>query len=324
VRVVSGVQPSGNLHLGNYLGAVRQFVALQDQPGNECFFFVADLHAMTTIQDGRMLRSLALQVAADYLALGVDPARAVVYLQSDVPRVTELAWMLSTVTPMGLLRRGHSYKEKVARGIAPSHGLFAYPVLMAADILIVRGDRVPVGRDQRQHLEMTRDIAEAFNRAHGERVLRLPAGLVLADAGQVPGIDGRKMSKSYGNTIELFASEREIRESVMSIVTDSTPLDTPKPTRGSVLHTLLKLLTPASEWPVTRKLFTDGGHGYGEIKERLLSVILETFRAARLRRQELLRDPGYTDEVLRSGAERARAVAEEVLAECRRVSGLGG
>jgi tryptophanyl-tRNA synthetase len=324
MRILSGVQPSGSLHLGNYLGAIRQFVALLDHPGNECYFFVADLHAMTTIHDGKVLRSLALQVATDYLALGLDPNRAVIYRQSDGPQVTELAWMLSTVTPMGLLQRGHSYKDKLARGITPTHGLFAYPVLMAADVLIVRADRVPVGRDQKQHLEMTRDIAEAFNNTYGEQILRLPEAVILPDAAVVPGIDGQKMSKSYGNAIELFAPEGEIRRSVMSIVTDSTPLGTPKPTRGSTLYSLLKLLTPEDEWPATRKLFSEGGHGYGEMKSRLLGLILDTFRTARLRREELLRDPGFVDSVLRSGGERARAVAGQVMAECRRVCGLAG
>jgi tryptophanyl-tRNA synthetase len=269
VRVLSGVQPSGSLHLGNYLGAICQFVAQQDRPGDECYFFVADLHAMTTIRDGKVLRAFAREVATDYLALGLDPDRAVIYRQSDVPQVTELAWMLSTVTPMGLLQRGHSYKDKLARGITPTHGLFAYPVLMAADVLIVQADRVPVGRDQKQHLEMTRDIAEAFNSAHGKPVLRLPEAVILPETAVVPGIDGQKMSKSYGNAIELFAPESEIRKSVMSIVTDSTALEAPKPTRGSTLYSLLKLLTPGDEWPATRKLFTEGGHGYGEMKGRL-------------------------------------------------------
>lgn len=324
VRILSGVQPSGSLHLGNYLGAIRQFLALQDRPENECYFFVADLHAMTTIHDGKALRSLALQVATDYLALGLDPARAVIYRQSDLPQVTELAWMLSTVTPMGLLQRGHSYKDKLARGIAPTHGLFAYPVLMAADVLIVRADRVPVGRDQKQHLEMTRDIALAFNSAHGEEILRLPEAVILPDAAVVPGVDGQKMSKSYGNAIKLFAPESELRKAVMSIVTDSTPLESPKPTRGSTLYSLLKLLTPDEEWPDTRTLFSEGGHGYGEMKTRLLGRILDRFRPARQRHEELLQDPGLVESVLRSGADRARGVAAHVMAECRRVCGLAG
>ena len=293
MRIVSGVQPSGNLHLGNYLGAIRHFIRLQDEARNECCFFVADLHAMTTLHDGRVLRSLAFQVAIDYLALGLDPDRAVIYRQSDLPQVTELAWMLSAVTPMGLLQRGHAYKDKLARGIPSTHALFAYPVLMAADVLILRADRVPVGRDQEQHLEMTRDIAKAFNHTHGEEILRIPEAAILPDAAVVPGIDGRKMSKSYGNAIELFAPESELRRSVMSIVTDSTPLDEPKPAQGSTLYSLLKLLTPDEEWPATRQLFTEGGHGYGEMKRRLFDLVLETFRPARQRREELLRDPCF-------------------------------
>jgi tryptophanyl-tRNA synthetase len=324
VRIVSGVQPSGNLHLGNYYGAIRQFLQLQDPPQNECFFFVADLHAMTTIRDGRVLSSLALQVATDYLALGLDPARVVIYRQSEVPQVTELAWMLSTVTPMGLLQRGHAYKDKLARGVAPTHALFAYPLLMAADILIMGADQVPVGRDQGQHLEMARDIARAFNSAHGEQILRIPEAAILPNTAVVPGIDGRKMSKAHANTIDLFAPESEIRRSVMSIVTDSTPLDDPKPVRGNTLYSLLELLTPADEWPANEKLFSEGGHGYAEVKRRLLALVLDTFRTARQRREELLRDPASVESVLRSGAERAGSVIAPMMAECRRVCGLAG
>ena len=212
MRILSGVQPTGNLHIGNYFGAIRQFVALQDDPANEWYFFVADLHAMTRIKNGAELRENAFKVAADFMALGLDPKRSVLYRQSDVAEVTELAWMLSTVTPMGLLQRGHSYKDKVAKGITPNHGLFAYPVLMAADILIVRADKVPVGRDQKQHLEMTRDIAAAFNQAYGESILKVPEELILPEVAVVPGIDGQKMSKSYGNTLEIFAPETELKQ----------------------------------------------------------------------------------------------------------------
>ncbi|HNX51912.1 MAG TPA: tryptophan--tRNA ligase, partial [Thermoanaerobaculaceae bacterium] len=204
MRILSGVQPTGKLHIGNYFGAIRQFVRLQDEPGNECFYFIADLHAMTTIREGGELRDNALSVATDFLALGLDPRRSVLYRQSDVPEVTELAWMLSTVTPMGLLQRCHSYKDKTARGITPNHGLFAYPVLMAADILIVRADKVPVGKDQKQHLEVTRDIAGAFNLAYGKELLQVPEELILPEVAVVPGTDGQKMSKSYGNTLDIF------------------------------------------------------------------------------------------------------------------------
>jgi len=322
MRILSGVQPSGKLHIGNYFGAIRQFVALQEQPGNECYYFIADLHAMTTIRSGEELRANSRMVAGDFLALGLDPQRSILYRQSDVPEVTELAWMLSTVTPMGLLQRGHSYKDKIARGIVPNHGLFAYPVLMAADILIVRSDRVPVGKDQKQHLEMTRDIAAAFNQAY-EPVLKVPEEMILPEVAVVPGIDGQKMSKSYGNTLEIFAPEAELKKRVMSIVTDSTPVAEPKPTRGNTLYALLKLFTPPEEWPQTKRCFTEGGTGYGELKKRLLGLLLDTFRAARQRRAELERDPGLVEQVLRDGHDRAMVVIGQVMADCRRVAGLG-
>jgi len=323
MRVLSGVQPSGKLHIGNYFGAIRQFVALQNQPGNEGFYFVADLHAMTTIKDGAELRDNSFRVAADYLALGLDPQRSVLYRQSDLPEVAELAWMLSTVTPMGLLQRGHSYKDKVAKGISPNHGLFAYPVLMAADILIVHADKVPVGRDQKQHLEMTRDIAAAFNQTYGPDLLRVPDALILPEVAVVPGIDGQKMSKSYGNTLEIFAPEPELKKRVMSIVTDSTPVDGPKPTRGNTLYALLKLFTPPEQWADTKRLFTEGGTGYGEMKKRLLGLILDSFRTARVRREQLDREPSLVHDVLDAGCERAREVIGRVTAGCRRACGLG-
>jgi tryptophanyl-tRNA synthetase len=315
MRILSGVQPSGKLHIGNYFGAIRQFVQLQADELNDCFYFVADLHAMTTIKDGAVLRDNTFRVAADFIALGLDPERSVLYRQSDVPEVAELAWMLSAVTPMGLLQRGHSYKDKVAKGITPNHGLFAYPVLMAADILIVRADRVPVGRDQKQHLEMTRDIAAAFNQTYGQEV--------LPEVAVVPGVDGQKMSKSYGNTLEIFAPEGELKKRVMSIVTDSTPVADPKPTRGNTLYALLKVFTPDDEWPETKKLFVEGGTGYGEIKKRLLGLILDTFRDARARRDRLDSDRGYVEGVLRDGRDRAREVISLVMGDCRRVGGLG-
>jgi tryptophanyl-tRNA synthetase len=227
------------------------------------------------------------------------------------------------VTPMGLLQRGHSYKDKVAKGITPNHGLFAYPVLMAADILIVRADKVPVGRDQKQHLEMTRDIAAAFNQTYGEPILKVPEELILPEVAVVPGVDGQKMSKSYGNTLEIFAPEAELKKRVMSIVTDSTPVSDPKPTRGNTLYALLKLFTPAGEWPATKRLFAEGGTGYGEMKKRLLALLLETFGAARHRREQLERDRGYVEEVLRKGRERAGAVIARVMADCRRITGAG-
>ncbi len=322
MRILSGVQPSGKLHIGNYFGAIRQFVALQDDPANQCYYFLADLHALTTIKNGDELRELSLTVATDYLALGLDPERSSIYRQSDIPEVTELAWMLSAVTPMGLLQRGHSYKDKTAKGITPNHGLFAYPVLMAADILIVRADKVPVGKDQKQHLEMTRDIAQDFNQAYGE-LLRVPEELILPDVAVVPGVDGQKMSKSYGNTIDIFAPESELKKRIMSIVTDSTPVADPKPTRGNSLYALLKLFTPAEGWPEMKRKFTEGGTGYGELKKMLLGLVLERFGPARARREELVRDPGYVQEVLREGRERAMVEIAKTMADCRRAVGLG-
>jgi len=322
MRILSGVQPSGKLHIGNYLGAIRQFLSLQEDPGNDCYYFIADLHAMTTVQDGAALRENSLSLATDFLALGLDPARSVLYRQSDVPEVAELTWMLSVVTPFALLQRAHSYKDKVARGIAPSQGLFAYPVLMAADILIVRSDRVPVGKDQKQHVEITRDIATTFNQAYGTGLLKLPEPMILDDVAVVPGLDGQKMSKSYGNTLDIFAPEGELKKKVMSIVTDSTPVESPKPLSGA-LYELLNLFTPAAEWPATESRFRDGGTGYGELKKLLLGRLLDTFGAARQRREDLAKDPGQVKEVLRDGCARARRVVSEVMADCRHACGLG-
>ena len=227
MRILSGIQPSGEPHLGNYFGAMRQHVALQGR--GEAIYFLADYHSMTSIRDAAERRRFTRELALDYLAIGLDPERAILYRQSDLPEVTELAWILTTVTPMGLLERAHSYKDKIAAGLTVNHGLFAYPVLMAADILIYNSDLVPVGQDQKQHLEMTRDIAGAFNHAYGCEVFRLPEPHILEDVAVVPGIDGRKMSKSYGNTIRMFAPEKEVKKAVMAIVTDSTPVEAPKP-----------------------------------------------------------------------------------------------
>ena len=323
MRILSGVQPSGKLHIGNYFGAIRQFLSLQDDPQNECYYFLADLHALTTIGSGDELRRNSLSLATDFLALGLDPERSILYRQSDIPEVTELAWMLSNVTPMGLLQRAHSYKDKVAKGIAANHGLFAYPVLMAADILIVHADKVPVGKDQKQHLEITRDLAASFNQAYGAEALRLPEGIILPEVAVVPGVDGQKMSKSYGNTLDIFAPENELKKRVMSLVTDSTPVAEPKPTKGSTLHALLKLFTPKAEWSETKKKFTEGGTGYGDLKKMLLARLLDTFRAARERRTELEKNPDAVREVLRRGREKAMPAITQVMDDCRKACGLG-
>ncbi len=323
MRVLSGVQPSGKLHVGNWFGAIRQFLHFQQTEGTDCFYFIADLHAMTSVQNGDELRENSLMLATDFLALGLDPQHSVLYRQSDVPEVTELTWMLSTVTSMGLLQRSHSFKDKTARGLPASHALFSYPVLMAADILVVRADRVPVGKDQKQHLEITRDVATAFNQAYGADVLRVPEPMILPDVAVVPGLDGKKMSKSYGNTIEIFAPETELKKRIMSMLTDSTPVAEPKPTKDSPLYDLLKLFTPAAEWPETKKKFTEGGTGYGDLKKLLLGRVLDTFAIARQRRDKLVQDQGYVKQILVQGRERARDVISGVMSDCRRVCGLG-
>ena len=321
MRVLSGVQPSGTLHVGNYFGAIRQFVRLQEE--NQCFFFLADLHALTTVQDPQRFRELVTDLATGYLALGLDPAKSVVYRQSDLAEVTELSWYLSTVTSMGLLQRCHSFKDKVAQGVVPSHGLFAYPVLMAADILIVRSDRVPVGKDQKQHLEVTRDIAASFHASFGCEVFTLPDPIILDDVAVVPGVDGRKMSKSYNNTIEIFGPEKPIRKKIMGIVTDSTPVEAPKPTEDNALYHLLKIFAPNSDermWVETA--FAEGGVGYGDMKKRLFEYYLQTFGEARSRYDELRRDPAEVDRILRDGAGTARETVAPLMDEVRRAVGI--
>ncbi len=320
MRVLSGVQPSGKLHIGNYFGAIRQFLELQAE--HECYFFLADLHALTTVQDAARLRGLTRDLTTAYLALGLDPRRCPVYRQSDLAEVTELAWYLSVVTSMGLLQRCHSFKDKVAQGVVPSHGLFAYPVLMAADILVVHADVVPVGRDQKQHLEVTRDIVSAFHTAFGVEVFRSPEPMILADVAVVPGLDGRKMSKSYGNTIDLFGPEKEVRRQVMSIVTDSTPVEQPKPVEGSSLYQLLRLFAPEGERAWVERAFAEGGTGYGEMKKRLFEWYLALLGPARQRFLELQRDPAEVERVLAEGVARARATAAPLLEDVRRAVGI--
>jgi tryptophanyl-tRNA synthetase len=321
MRVLSGVQPSGNLHVGNYFGAIRQFVEMQKE--RDCYYFLADLHALTTVQDAQLFRSLVNDLATGYLALGLDPERSVIYRQSDLPEVTELSWYLSTVTSMGLLQRCHSFKDKVAQGVVPSHGLFAYPVLMAADILIVRSDKVPVGKDQKQHLEVTRDVAAAFHATYQSEIFTLPEPFILDQVAVVPGLDGRKMSKSYGNTIEIFGPEKPIRKKIMSIVTDSTPIEEPKPTEDNPLYQLLILFAPDQEerqW--VENVFREGGVGYGDMKKRLFDYYVETFGAARQRYDELKNDPAEVERILMSGADKARETATPLMDDVRRAVGI--
>jgi tryptophanyl-tRNA synthetase len=319
MRYLSGIQPSGTLHLGNYFGAMRQHVARQE--AHVCFYFIADYHALTSVHDPAKLREHVHGVALDYLAVGLDPAKAVFFRQSDVPEVTELAWILSTVTSMGLLERCHSFKDKIAKGIEASHGLFAYPVLMAADILLYDSERVPVGKDQVQHLEVTRDIAQSFNHRYGE-VLVLPEAEVDARTAVVPGVDGQKMSKSYGNAIAMFASEKEIRKAVMRIVTDSKTVEEPKDPESNIAFQLYRLMASDAETEALAERFRRGGLGYGDAKKLLLEKILDYFGPFRRRRAELAADPAAIEAILHCGAERAREAASAVMRRVRGAVGL--
>ncbi|MFO0807690.1 MAG: tryptophan--tRNA ligase [Gemmataceae bacterium] len=318
-RILSGIQPTGKLHLGNYFGAIRQYVALQDQ--GECFFFIADYHSMTSVDDPALRRQLVRDVALDYLALGLDPAKATLFKQSDVPEVTELTWMLACVTNVGLLERAHSYKDKIDKGLEANAGLFTYPVLMAADIIIYRSHLVPVGDDQVQHLEMTRDMAGRFNRTYGD-IFPLPQPYLVKSGAKVPGIDGQKMSKSYNNTIEIFAEGKALKKVVMSIVTDSTPVEAPKhPDRCSVFA-LYSLFATDEEKAALAERYLAGGLGYGDVKKMLLDKIDTYFAPARERRKQLAADPMAVDEVLAAGAARARAEAQATMRLVRDAAGF--
>ncbi len=319
MRILSGIQPSGTPHLGNYFGMMKPAIELQEK--GEAFYFLADLHALTTVHNAATLRGHSRELAVDFLACGLDPKRSVFFRQSDVPAVTELAWILSTVTPMGLLERCHSFKDKTARGLTASHGLFAYPVLMAADILIYDSDLVPVGRDQKQHLEVTRDLAIKMNETFGE-VLKLPDPSIREDTAVVPGLDGAKMSKSYGNTIEIFAEEKTLKKKIMGIKTDSTPVEEPKPTENSAILGLYKLVASPSDYAAMEADFLKGGVGYGDLKKRLFGAVWESFGPLRERRAEIEADPGYVDSVLAAGAEKASAVSAAVMQRVRKAVGL--
>jgi tryptophanyl-tRNA synthetase len=319
MRILSGIQPSGILHIGNYFGMMRPAVELQTK--GEAFYFIADYHALTSLKDPAELRGNGQRVAIDFLACGLDPERAALFRQSDLPQVTELAWILSTVTPKALLERGTSYKDKIARGLPASAGLFTYPVLMAADILIYDSDVVPVGKDQKQHLEMTRDIALKFNETFGD-VLKLPEPYIQASTETVPGIDGQKMSKSYGNTIDIFGDEKEMRKRVMSIVTDSSPVEAPKDPESSTIFQLYSLFATTEETAAMRDAFRRGGTGYGDFKKQLFARLWDYFEPMRKRREEIQRDKSYVDDVLSRGAQRANEIADKVMARVRAAVGL--
>ncbi len=319
MRVLSGIQPSGKLHIGNYFGAMKQHLELQHE--GEALYFIANYHALTSIHDKNRVAGSTHDVALDYLALGLDPAKAIFFRQSDVPEVTELAWILSTITPMGLLQRCVSYKEKIDRGLSADHGLFAYPVLMAADILIYKSQLVPVGKDQKQHVEVTQDIAQKFNNTFGE-ILVIPQERILESTAVVPGIDGQKMSKSYDNTIEIFADEKRIKQRVMSIVTDSTPLEAPKDPNACKVMALLRLVASPAETADWEDRYRKGGVGYGHTKKRLVELLTEYFKPYREKRKELEKNPDYVENVLQDGARRARALAQKTMEEVRAAVGL--
>jgi tryptophanyl-tRNA synthetase len=323
MRVLSGIQPSGALHIGNYFGAIRQYVALQE--GNDAFYFVANYHALTSVRDAGRLRGYVFDVLVDLLALGLDPERATLFVQSDVPETTELAWLLTSVTPMGWLQKCVSYKDKVQEGLPAEHGLFAYPVLQAADILLYDADVVPVGQDQKQHLEITRDIAERFNHVYGgggEPVFRLPEPYILDAVAVVPGVDGRKMSKSYNNTIEIFDDPATIRKKCKKIVTDSTPVEAPKDPDTCPLFNLFRLFAPDDERAEVERRYRAGGVGYGEMKTRLAEQIIAAFAAPRERRAEWVAHPARVAEVRAAAAERARRAARSVLDRARSACGV--
>ncbi len=320
MRSLSGIQPSGRLHLGNYFGALKQFRILQDE-GHECFYFIANYHALTSIQDKKELEEVTLHVATAYLALGIDPERSVFFTQSDVPQVTELCWILNTVCPVSLMEKATSYKDKVARGLPASMGLFDYPVLQAADIVIYDSNIVPVGADQKQHVEMTRDLAIKFNMTYGD-VLVVPDAHIVPEVAVVPGIDGQKMSKSYGNDIEIFQSEKATQKRCLQIVTDSTPLAEPKDPDKCNVFALLRLLAEPEELAEIEKNYRAGGYGYGQAKKRLAERINAQFAPARQRYAELEADPDRVRDILREGGRKAREVAEATMERVRAAAGV--
>ncbi len=320
--VLSGTKPTGeNLHLGNYFGALRQFVDLQESH-DTALYFIADYHSMTTVRNGAERRRNTVAVALDYLAAGLDPDRAILFRQSDLPEVAELTWILTSVTPMGMLERAHAYKAAMDKGEDIDHGLFTYPVLMAADILLYGSHLVPVGRDQKQHIEMARDMAQRFNRLYECDALVLPEPYILDDTATVPGTDGRKMSKSYGNTISMFAAKGRLKKSVMGIVTDSTPVEDPKDTNQTVFDLWCLFATPEERTEMFDRAAA-GGLGYGDVKKDLLARLMDYFEPMRARRAEFEEKPEAVEEILHAGAERAKALATPVLEACRQAAGIG-
>jgi len=319
MKILSGIQPSGQLHIGNYFGMMLPMIRNMEKA--ELYAFIVNLHALTSVHDKEKLAAGTLEAAADFIALGLDPDRCIFWVQGDVPEVTELTWILSTLTAMGLLERCHSYKDKVAKGIAPSHGLFSYPVLMAADILLYQAEVVPVGKDQKQHLEVARDIGMRFNHIFGETFV-IPEPAIEESVATVPGIDGQKMSKSYNNTIPIFLEGKQLQKQVMAIQTDSTPVEEPKNPEVCNLYNIFKLFAPADRLAEVRKLYVEGGAAYGYIKQELVALITEYFKEARQQRAELLQDKESLKKILAQGALKAREKAAPTLDLVRQRVGL--
>ena len=324
MRILSGVQSSGRLHIGNYYGAIREFVRLQDE--GEALYFIANLHALNSVRDGAKARELTIETAAAFLALGVDPAKAALFRQSDIPEIAELYWILGTIVPMADLENAHSYKDKIARGAEADFGLFGYPVLMAADILLYDSDLVPVGKDQKQHLELTRDWAGKFNRQYSADLLKLPKPLTRDETAVVPGRDGQKMSKTYANTIDLFGTDKEVEKQIKSVKTDSTAPEAPKPTENQPLYELLELVLSPADFATIDAKWKSGGepktHGYGAFKQALIDGYFATFTGPRKRYAELMNDRAELERLLKHGAEKARNYAAPVIARVRSAVGL--
>lgn len=319
MRILTGIQPSGTPHIGNYFGAMRQIINIQDK--GETFIFLADYHSLTTAPEPEQLRKNVLELTLNYLSCGVDPEKAILFRQSDVPQVCELTWILNNVTPVGLLERAHSYKDKIAKGFAPNNGLFSYPVLMASDILIYQSNLVPVGKDQKQHLEITRDIAIKFNNQYGE-VFTIPEELIPEEVAIVPGTDGQKMSKSYNNTIPIFGKEKEIKKAIMNVVTDCKALEEPKDPDNCNVVALYKLVATPAELEEMKERYRAGGYGYGHAKLALFDKLWAYFEPMRKRRAELEQNLDYVWSVLAKGAEKAGAEAEKTMDKVRRAVGL--
>lgn len=319
MKILSGIKPSGSLHIANYLGMIRPMVLSQQR--GELLCFVANLHSQTTLFNAPQLAANTSEAIIDLIALGIDPATSVFWVQSDVPEVAELTWYLSNVTPVGLLERCHAYKDSVARNIPACTGLFTYPVLMAADILLYQSDRVPVGRDQKQHVEVTRDIAIKFNQTYGE-VFTVPEPEIADEVAVVPGIDGQKMSKSYDNTIAIFAPEKEMKKKIMSIVTDPTPLELPKNPDTCLIHVLYRLFADVNKSAAMADRLRAGGYGYGDAKKELFAAVWEYFLPFRTKRDELIKNMDYIAQVRRQGADKARALAAPTLAKVRQLTGI--